>query len=94
MPDLDVCLVEQLTKDVNIFSKRLSDIIDDLLFFSEEDSESLEQASSFEDTLQTLSLKLIKLAHVRENSTTTGVASASFGVKLPKISVPTFNRIK
>ena len=90
-PDLDVFLVEQLTKDVNILTKRLSDIVDDRLSLSEEDSASLERASTFKDTLRTLSLKLIKLAHVRENSTTMGVASASFGVKLPKISVPTFN---
>ena len=58
-PDLDVFLMEQLTKDVNILTKRLSDIVDDLLSPSVEDSESLEQALSFEDTFQTLSLKLI-----------------------------------
>ena len=36
-------------------------------------------------------MKLIKLAHVRESFTTASIASASFGVKLLKISVPTFN---
>ena len=43
-----------------------------------------------EDELHRLSSKLIKLAHNQENSTITGMASASIGVKLPKISVPTF----
>ena len=43
-PDLDVFLVEQLTKDINILTKRLSDNVDDLLSLSEEDRESLERA--------------------------------------------------
>ena len=50
-PDLDGFLIEQLIKDANIFTKRLSGIVDDLLALSEEDSESLERASTFEDTL-------------------------------------------
>ena len=83
--------MDKLTKDVNILTKRLSDIVDDLLSFSVEDSELLERVLSFEDTLRILSLKLIKFAHVRENSTTTGVPSASFAMKLTKLSVPTFN---
>ena len=84
-------MVEKLNKDVNILTKRLSDIVDDHLSFSVEDSESLERALSFEDGLRILSLKVINLAHVRENCTSTGVPSASFAVKLPKLSVPTFN---
>ena len=59
-------------------NEKLSNIVDDLLFLSEEDSESLERALTFEDTLRTLSWKLIKLAHVHENSTTPEVASASY----------------
>ena len=42
-PDLDDFLVEQLTKDVNVLTNRLSDIVDDLLSLSEEDSESLDR---------------------------------------------------
>ena len=89
MPDLDVFLVEQLTKDVTALSKRLSDIVADLLPLSEDDA--IERASTLEGSLRTLSLKLIKLAHACESSTTARIASASFGVKLPKISVLTFN---
>ena len=89
--DLDVLLVEQLTKDETVLSKRPSDIVDDILSLSEDDAESLERASTLEGTLRTLSLKLKKLAHVRESSTTAISVSASFGVKLPKISVPTLN---
>ena len=29
-PDLDVCLVEKLKKDVNVLTKRLSDIVEDI----------------------------------------------------------------
>ena len=55
--------------------------------------QSLNEATSLEDELGNLTLKLIKLTHDREKREhwTTEEASASSGVRLPKISVPTFD---
>ena len=51
MPDLDVCLVEKIEKDVDTLTKRLSDIMEDILSLTEDDTISLNEAASVEDEL-------------------------------------------
>ena len=62
MPDLDVCLVKKLKKDV---TKRLSDIVEDMLSLPEDDTTLLKEAASMEDELGNMTLKLIKLSHIQ-----------------------------
>ena len=92
-PDLDTCLVEKIRKDVDILTKKRSNIVEDILSLPEDDTASLNEATSMENDLENLTLKLIKLTDDREKREhrTTEEASASSGVRLPKISVPTFD---
>ena len=66
-PSLDICLVEKMKKDVDTLTKKLSDIVEDILSFPENDTASLNEATSMEDELGNLTLTLIKLTHDREN---------------------------
>ena len=92
-PAQDICLVEKTKKDVDMLTKKLSDIVEDILSLPEDDTASLNEATSMEDELGSLTLKLIKLTNDREKREhrTTDKASASPGVRLPKISIPTFD---
>ena len=92
-PALDICLVEKVKKDVDMLTNKLSDIVEDILSLPEDDTASLNEATSMEDELGSMTLKLIKLTHDRErrDHRTTDEASASPGVRLPKISIPTFD---
>ena len=92
-PALDICLVEKVKKDVDMLTNKLSDIVEDILSLPEDDTTSLNEATSMEDELGSMTLKLIKLTHDRErrDHRTTDEASASPGVRLPKISIPTFD---
>ena len=92
-PALDICLVEKMKKDVDMFTNKLSDIVEDILSLPENDTASLNEATSMEDELGSMTLKLIRLNRDRErrDRRTTDEASASPGVRLPKISIPTFD---
>ena len=78
-PALDICLVEKMKKDVDMLTKKLSDIVEDILSLPEDDTASLNEATSMEDELGSLTLKLIKLTHDQEKREhrTTEEASAS-----------------
>ena len=82
-----------MKKDVDMLTNKLSDIVEDILSLPEDDTASLNEATSMEDELGSMTLKLIKLTHDREkrDHRTTDEASASPGVRLPKISTPTFD---
>ena len=92
-PALDICLVEKMKKDVDMLMKKLCDTVEDILSLSEDDTASLNEATSMEDELGSMTLKLIKLTHDREkrDHRTTDEASASPRVRLSKISIPTFD---
>ena len=64
---LDICLVEIMKKDVDMLTKKLSDIVEDILSLPEDDTASLNEATSMEDELGSLTLKLIKLTDDRES---------------------------
>ena len=97
MPDLDICLVKEIKQDVDILTKKLSNIVEDtcILSLPEDDSASLNEATSMKDELGNLTLKLIKLTHDREKrghqTTEQASATCSSGVWLPKINVPAFD---
>ena len=76
-----------------MLTRKLSNIVEDILSLPEDDTASLNEATSMEDELGSLTLKLIKLTHDQEKREhrTTDEASASPGVRLPKISIPTFD---
>ena len=67
-PALDICLVEKMKKDVDMLTKKLSNIVEDIhvLSLPEGDTASLNEATSMEDDLGSLTIKLIKLTHDRE----------------------------
>ena len=90
---LDICFVEKMKMDVDLLTRKLSDIVEDILSLPEDDTASLNEATSMEDELGIMTLKLIKETHDREKREhrTTDEASTSPGVRLPKISIPTFN---
>ena len=88
MPDLDVCLVEKSKKDIDVWMKRLSNIVEDILSLPEDDTASLNEAASMEDELRNMTLKLIKLSHNQEHRIMEEVTSS--GLRLPKISIPMF----
>ena len=90
---MDICLVEKMKKDVDMLTKKLSDTVEDILSLPEDDPASLNEAISMEDDRRNLKLKLIKLTHDQEKREhwSTEEASASPGVRLPKISIPTFD---
>ena len=92
-PDLDVCLVEKMKGDIDGLTKKLSDIVEDILSLPEDDPTSLDETSSMEDELGSMKLKLIKLEHDREHRIVEDV-SASPRVRLPKTNFPrqTFQR--
>ena len=92
-PALDICLVEKVKKDVDMLTNKLSDIVEDILSLPQDDTASLNEATSMDDELGRTTLKLIKLTHDRErrDHRTMDEASASPGVRLPKISIPTFD---
>ena len=48
-PDLDVCLVEKMKGDIDGLTKKLSDIVEDILSLPEDDDTSLNEATSVED---------------------------------------------
>ena len=85
MPALDNCLVEKMKKDIDMLTKKLSDIVEDILSLPEDDPASLNEATSMKDELENLTLKLIKPTHDREKweHQTTEEASAISGVRLP-----------
>ena len=60
MPDLDICHLKKLKKDVNALAKRLSDIVEDIhvLSLPENDTKSLNEAASMEDDLGNMMLNL------------------------------------
>ena len=49
-----------------MLTKKLSDIVEDILSLPEDDTASLNEATSMEDELGNLTLNLIKLTHDRE----------------------------
>ena len=89
-PDLDLCLVEKLNKDIDALMKRLSDIVEDVLSLPADDITSFNEAASLQDVLGNMTLKLIKLSHNQEHRIMEE-AGASSRVQLPKISIPMFN---
>ena len=93
MPALDICLIRKMKKDVYILTKKLSDIVEDIFSLPEDDTALLNKVTSMEDELGNSRVKLIKLTHDREKREhrTAEEASASSGVRLPKISIPTFD---
>ena len=66
-PDLDVCLVEKLKKDIHVLTKRLFNIAENRLSLPEDGTASLKEAASMEDELGNITLKLIKLLHNQEH---------------------------
>ena len=55
-----------MKKDVDMLTKKLSDIVEDILSLREDDTTSLNEPTSMEDELGSLTLKLIKLTHDQE----------------------------
>ena len=91
-PALDICLVEKMRSDIDMLTKKLSDIMEDILSLPEDNTASLNEATSMEDELGSLTLKFIKLTHDREKGLRKRlVLRCSSGVRLPKISIPTFD---
>ena len=58
--------MEKMKKDVDMLTRKLSDIVEDVLSLQEDDTASVNEATSMEDELGSLTLKLIKLTHDRE----------------------------
>ena len=56
-----------MKKDVDTLTKALSNIVEDIMLLPEDDTASLNEATSMEDELGTLTLKLIKLTHDQDN---------------------------
>ena len=84
-PDLDLCLVEKLNKDIDSLMKRLSDIVEDVLSLPADDTTSFNEAASLQDVLGNMTLKLIKLSHNQEHRIMEE-AGASSRVQLSKIN--------
>ena len=61
-----------------------------MLSLPKDDTTSLNEAASKEDELGNMTLKLIKLSHNQEHQIT-DEGGARSRVRLPKISIPTFN---
>ena len=49
-PELDVCFVKKLSQDMDTLSKRLVDVIDDILSLTTDDVDLMNMASSMEKT--------------------------------------------
>ena len=79
--------------DDEMLMKKLYDIVEDILSLLEDDAASLNEATSMEDELGSLTLKLLKITHDREKREhrTTEEANANSDVRLAKISIPTFD---
>ena len=65
-PALGICLVEKMNKDVVTLTRKLPDIVEDILSLPEDGTASLNEATPKEDELGSLTLKFIKLTHDRE----------------------------
>ena len=48
-PALDICLVKKVKRDIGMLTKRLSDIVKDVLSLPEDDTASLNEVTSMED---------------------------------------------
>ena len=82
-----------MKKDVDMLTKKLSDFGEDILSLPYDDTAALNEATSMDDELGSLALKLMKLTHVRNQREllTTEEASVSSAVQLLKNSIPTFD---
>ena len=66
-PNLDVCFVKKLEKDVSVLPKRLSYIVEGILSLPEVDTTLINEAASMGDELGNMTLKLIKYLHNQEH---------------------------
>ena len=90
MPALDICLVEKMKMDVDMLTRKLSDIVEDILSLPEDDTSSLNEATSMEDELGSMTLKLIKLTHDREKReyrTTDGAIVLALEYDYPRLAI-------
>ena len=92
-PALDICLLEKMKKDVDMLTRKFSDIVEDIRSLPDNDTVPLNEATSMEDELGCLTVNLIKLTHDREKweYQATDEASAGPRIRLPKISISTFD---
>ena len=78
-----------MKKDVGILTKKLSDIVEDILSLPEDDTASLDETTSMEDDLGNLTLKLIKLTHdqeKREHRTTEEANARTLEYDYPRLA--------
>ena len=89
---VDQCLLRQLEKRIDGLMSELADVCRGILLLDRGSEELLEQGSSIKKALYAVDLKVKRLLHEQTSSPKlSGVRHASTGVKLPKISVPTFD---
>ena len=88
-PDLDTCLVQQLEKQVSRISAEHSELTHDILPLEHEDHDLLNLSSTLEKTLFNVSLWIERL--LSDQAATPSTKVAKIGIKLPKMSVPTFD---
>ena len=87
-PDLDICLLRQLEESIASHGLELSEATRDVLALDGEEGGLIEQSSRIKGALFDSSLKTKRLLHDHMSSPK---SLAPTSVKLPKISVPTFD---
>ena len=89
---MDQCLLRQLEKRIDGLMSELTNVSRGILLLDRASEELLEQGSSLKKALYIVDLNVKRLLHDQTSSPKlSGVRHATTGVKLPKISVPTFD---
>ena len=89
---MDRCLLRQLEKRIDGLMSELADVSRDILLLDRGSEELLEQGSSIKKALYAMDLKVKRLLYEQTSSPKlSGVRHATTGLKLPKISIRTFD---
>ena len=89
---VDECLLRQLEKRNDGLMSELVDVPSGILLLDRGSEVLLEQGSSINKALYAVDLKVKRLLHEQTSSPKlSGIRHATTGVKLPKVSVPTFD---